>query len=180
MTPSGAREGYRGYPRRLERKEPKWHGISPIGGWVLLRRSTSRRRGVSRLPAPHLSPSRPLRMHSSAAPSAMTDRAVLAARVSVPASHVRLAGPDGVSCSRGPASPGARRRSRALAGLRTPKTMLNEPQPTPGPGQRSIRTGPAAIAARRDARPASRGGPPARHASPPAVPGPHVARCAES
>ena len=67
---------------------------------------------------------------------------------------------------------------------RTPKTMLNEPQPTPGPGQRSIRAGPAAIAARRDARPASRGarraGPPARHASPPAVPGPHVARCAES
>ena len=67
---------------------------------------------------------------------------------------------------------------------RTPRTTLSEPHPTPGSGQKSIRVGPVAIAARRGARTASRGarraGPPARRASPPAVPGPHLARCAGS
>src|SRR5208282_5602261 len=47
----------------------------------------------------------------------------------------------------GPALTDRERQVRSMmAGRRhrTPKTMLNEPQPTPGPGQRSIRAGPAA------------------------------------
>ncbi len=61
-------------------------------------------------------------------------------------------------------------RERGLPMAPEIQTTLNEPQPTPGLAKRVIRAGPAVIAARRGARPAS----------PPAVPGPHVARCAGS